>query len=335
MYVIIFVNYLAPESLSENQIASIQKSLAEKKEQVDHEVKKTGGIFTKFNKFYHLFAKVKTCILVVLSLYHFFGGSGDSPALPIILSLVMSAILLKKSTITKTALKKNNHSVVRKIFRKTIALAVLFIFVYLLWASVMFDFFKSSRQVPAVDREIVKKELLGEKVPQNIEFPNLSYVRIGGAGARFGEKFERQSMKSLSSEKKRDQIYEQNLREKHSFLFNLPKELPLYFAFGFLTFFIIVKFALFFSHFQKYKNTLKKQEKILKLIQHFQTVRVPFTQAKAIEEEKNVAQDYPVITEEETVRLSSLSDISMTDNRILLSSEEPSYPVIAPPPALN
>lgn len=316
---------LAPESLTENQLESIQKSLAQKKEQADHEVKKAAGLFEKITNFYHTFTKVKTAVVVLFSIYHFFGGSGESNLLPIMLSLAMSVILFKKKKASKKAIKAKNHLKVKKIFKRTISLAAVFLVIYLMWSAIVFKSFQNDQKVVKPQLEAVKTSLQQSSEKVTLELPKLAHARIGAPAAKFGNKFERKQFKDVLPK-----IHEETPKKKLNDLelnFELPSEFPLYFFFGLISLFIGVKFFMYFSHFSNYKNALERQEKIITLINHFQSVNQ--TQVSKVETQEEIQvvpqpevkaetlpQDYPTI-EEEPVRLASISDYSSESNRII------------------
>mmetsp|Transcript_11434 Transcript_11434/g.10096 ORF Transcript_11434/g.10096 Transcript_11434/m.10096 type:complete len:370 (+) Transcript_11434:1-1110(+) len=318
------------ESLDQSQLESIHQSLSSKKEQVDHEVLKTMSIFSKISKFYHIFAKIKIVIMMLFSLYHLIGGNFESSILPIILSFIMSVILFKKSMASQKALQKNDHYTVKKIFNKTLILAGIFLVVYLVWSSAILKSYKVENGVGKLDQEFVKKGLKNSDMVVDIKIDRLQYVRIGAPGAKFGKKFERNSLKEVKVDKDSS---EQQLRDQYSFIYSLPKELPLYFVFIFSIIFILVKFGLFFTHFKNYKNALERQEKLNKLIEHFRGLTPPSTPV-VLKEEEVKGTDYPIIEEEEVPLNRYLDETvsSLEDNKIIDIREESSYPTLTPPP---
>ncbi|CAI2371470.1 unnamed protein product [Moneuplotes crassus] len=328
------------ESLTENQLKSIQKSLAQKKEAVDHEVKKTAGLFERVNKFYHIFVKVKALMLMVFSIYHFLGGSDEPQLLPIILSFSMSLILFKKSMASKKAIKSNHHLTVKKIFKKAITLGIIFSVVYLLWSVAIFKSFKTPEKSTDLKAQAIKASLTESADNIQISIPNLSHARIGAPAAHFGNKFDRKQFENtvLTKEVNKD-LTKQRLKEKLVFSPSISRETTLYIFFAAMTILIGLKFSMYFSHFNQYKNALEKQDKINNLILHFQNTEISGRAKIAPEpveivEEAPVGSDYPII-EEEPVRLASVTDCSIDSNRIIDITEDPCYPVISELPLQN
>mmetsp|Transcript_14245 Transcript_14245/g.15926 ORF Transcript_14245/g.15926 Transcript_14245/m.15926 type:complete len:198 (-) Transcript_14245:243-836(-) len=197
--------------------------------------------------------------MILFSLYHLIGGKYNSIILPLILAVIMSAILLKKSSDSQKAIEKNDYYTIKTVFRKTLVLAAIFLVVYVLWTTAIFRNIHTAKTISKIDTDFANKGLIGIETV-NLKIDKLDYVRIGAPAAKFGNKFDRKTDKDLDLKPKEDQ-FEKELKEKYSVFYNLPKELPLYAVFVFFFTFILIKFGLFFTHFRNYKDALEKQEK--------------------------------------------------------------------------
>jgi hypothetical protein len=339
--------------ITEQQLESIHQSLAEKKDYVGYQVEKSLSAFSRVHKFYNIFAKVKTVILVLYSIYHFFGGTENSSFLPIILSLIMTFIMFKKSIIAKRAIKTKTHAKSLKFFKKTLILGAIFAVVFTLWSVTMMKSMQQTQQDYKVDSEFVKEGMKTINSRNSPKLPDFTHMRIGSPAAfnkhherrmKHHEKQEEQRVRTEVNEMTAKQLDDQRIQEEFGEIFELPKDIILIYIFSFLTLILAVKFIIFYVHFMRFNNALEKQDKIEKMILHFKhskpSAPVKIEEEKCVPEQVLSSPDIPIINDE-TITVPTKSNfinseylnLCSNSTQIIDMSCEGSYPVISPPPA--
>jgi hypothetical protein len=342
-------------------LLSIQKSLHEKKQYIEHEVNKTGSAFTRFNKHYTTLVFIKSTLLSVYSIYNLCEELEQHELFAILLSLIMAILMLKKAKFATKAIEHKSHIKTKSMLKKAVAVTVVLGAVYFMWCmNFAYNFVGpqiSARQEIQITKENIDFEIgpliaqLPPVVPQNME--KMKYARIGGPGMHHGTPKPHgppkqmrdgrflQEIDAKSDYLSKKATFDAQIHEKYQVLYDLLHDLSMVLGLILIIIYFIFKTVLYFAHFIKFHRAVEKMEQVNRLIEHFQVqsvssvgdeVETEDDHDEPMGEPETLVQpaDEPIIHEESvpTMPVCHMPACHMPayDTRIMQSSELPSYP---------
>mmetsp|Transcript_25029 Transcript_25029/g.28753 ORF Transcript_25029/g.28753 Transcript_25029/m.28753 type:complete len:360 (+) Transcript_25029:2-1081(+) len=301
-------NVQIESDLENSQLESIQKSLQEKKQMVDHEVKQTGGLFAKVNHYMHWLSLIKSAVLACYAVYKLFQSQEADNLYSTLYALIMAIIMLHKSKLANQVIEKQDHSYAKKMIKRALVLAAVFGIVYVLWSCKLFTSTRLQYQKSLVEYETMQARDFPTLVPTRDSLPEFKHIRIGypGRSANLSGDFQERTSTVELDTLRRNSFGKSRAIPKSMSLVTFNPETPITIALGLIAVYFIIKLVIFFVHFAKYTNALEKQEKLNNLILCFKYSK-PANPVVRIEEEKEVPLnadcDEPLIEEEPPVQL--------------------------------
>ena len=345
----------APEQPQNKDLSCVQKGLHEKKDYIEHEVKKAGGAFAKFNCLYSSLICIKSLVLCIYSIYNLFEELETYELIAIFLSLGLAILMLKKAKYANYAIEKRSHKIVKRLLKKALIAASIFAIVYFLWCMNIAYHLAGPQVHGREDVQIRVKKIVDPVEPTIIDMKQdlnkFEYTRLGGPAANSHTKYEQRPKNgrflpeedypypSKNEKLSGKAAHDAEIKEKYEILYNLPQEIPLILGLVLSTLYFTAKTVLYFSHFIRFARAVQKLEKVEKLIEYFQVQSVNSVGNEVENEDGNdepmgepetlVKKDNPII-KEEIVPTLPVTKVKANGNRVY-SSQTLSYPELKQP----